>query len=243
MSPENFQPFDLQRIFLGDLPWSFTLEILFRTTILYLYTIGLVRLLSRRAIGQLSLIEYLLIVGLGSAVGDPMFYFDVPLLHGFVVIATLVGINYGLNVLLARYQQVEEFIEGRPVLLIEHGRILPKKLTRYSLAPEELFEYLRLKGVEQLGEVRQAYLEQGGQLSVFTYPPGHAQAGLRINPPWELIELEYFEQGQRLTEPTWLGCCACGYVSQLPAGVLGACPNCHGTSWCNAVTSPQESEL
>src|SRR5690606_35895248 len=58
--PASFQPFDLQRMFIGDLPWTYTFEVVVRTIIMYIYTLLLIRLLSRRAIGQLSLIEFFL---------------------------------------------------------------------------------------------------------------------------------------------------------------------------------------
>lgn len=78
--------FDLQRMLIGDLPWTFTFEVIVRTVIMYVYTLLMIRLLTKRAVGQLSLVEFLLVIALGSAVGDPMFYHDVPLLHGIAVI-------------------------------------------------------------------------------------------------------------------------------------------------------------
>jgi uncharacterized membrane protein YcaP (DUF421 family) len=95
MSPADIQPFDLQRMFLGDLPWWFTAEVIVRTIIMYAYSLLLVRLVSRRAVGQLSLIEFLLVIALGSAVGDPMFYHDVPLLHGMAVVTVVVFLHAG----------------------------------------------------------------------------------------------------------------------------------------------------
>jgi len=96
MPPDDVQPFDLTKMFLGDISWLFTLEIVFRTCVIYLYTVWLTRWISKRAIGQLSLVEFLLVIALGSAVGDPMFYPDVPILHGIIVITIVVLIDRGL---------------------------------------------------------------------------------------------------------------------------------------------------
>jgi len=81
----------LERIFFGEMPLSLAVEVAFRTTILYLYTLGLVRALGKRGMGELSPFDLIIIVGLGSAVGDPMFYADVALMHGMIVIAVIVG--------------------------------------------------------------------------------------------------------------------------------------------------------
>ncbi len=83
-------PFDLARMFLGDAPPLFFLEILVRTLLIYGYTIVLIRWIGGRGVAQLSMVELLLVITLGSAVGDVTFYPDVPLLHAMAVI-TIVG--------------------------------------------------------------------------------------------------------------------------------------------------------
>ncbi|WP_421940553.1 DUF421 domain-containing protein [Pedobacter sp.] len=85
----KFETFDFQRIFFGELPYGFLLEILFRTAIMYIYTILLLRFLGKRSMGQLSTLELAIIICFGSAVGDPMMGKDVPVIHGMVVITTV----------------------------------------------------------------------------------------------------------------------------------------------------------
>jgi uncharacterized membrane protein YcaP (DUF421 family) len=238
----TFQAFDWQRIFIGDLPWIFTLEIIVRTLIIYVYTLLLVRLLSRRAVAQLSLIEFLLVIALGSAVGDPMFYPDVPLLHGMAVIAVVVLLNYGLSWLVMRHEAIEHFVEGQPVLLVEEGYICVENLVHGTIGREELFEYLRLHGVEYLGVLRQVYMEQGGQLSVFCYAPRQERPGLRINPPWELAPPQCFVAGDPAPASTWMGCMRCGWVQQFEQESLPTCPRCGFDKWTDNVSLPKEPD-
>lgn len=105
--------FDLRRMLLGDLPWTFTFEIAVRTAVMYGYAFLLVRLSGTRTVGQLSLIELVLVIALGSAVGDPMFYPEVPLLHGLVVVTVVIGLNLTLNEVTGRSERVERLVEGR----------------------------------------------------------------------------------------------------------------------------------
>jgi uncharacterized membrane protein YcaP (DUF421 family) len=158
---------EFDRIFLGDLTVALVLEIVLRTAVMYLYTLALVRVLGKRGLGQLSPFELVIIVALGSAVGDPMFYTDVPLIHGIIVITAVVALERVLVKLTERNRGVERLIESVPVLLVRDGILLAEALDQEDLSQSEVFMGLREKGVEHLGEVRRAYLEPSGHISVF----------------------------------------------------------------------------
>lgn len=237
--PAAFQPFDLHRMFIGDLPWLFTLEVITRTVLMYTYTLLLIRLLSRRAIGQLSLIEFALVIALGSAVGDPMFYEDVPLLHGFAVITTIVGLNRGINWLMTRNEVVERIVEGTPASLIQEGRLIIHNLHRYGLSQDELFEFLRGQGVENLGHIREAYFEQNGQISVFAYKTGGSRSGLQLVPPWDIAKIQTVQQGHVIKARQMLACVRCGFTQSFEQEILPACPACQGILWTDAVAEPE----
>lgn len=105
---------DWHRMFIGDEPPIFLLEIVIRTIIIYSYTLILLRLLGSRAIGQLSTVEFLLVIALGSAVGDAMFYPDVPLIHSLLVVTVVVVANKLIDLGIARSKSVEHIIDGKP---------------------------------------------------------------------------------------------------------------------------------
>ena len=84
----NDYSFDLHRIIVGDLPPMFYGEIILRTTVLFVFALILIRTMGKRSLGQLSTFDFVIIIALGSAVGDPMFYDDVPLLYGMLVVAS-----------------------------------------------------------------------------------------------------------------------------------------------------------
>ncbi|MET3925909.1 YetF domain-containing protein [Devosia sp. 2618] len=201
--------FDVQRMLIGDAPPLFMLEIIFRTAVVYVYTLLLLRWLGSRAIGQLSTVEFLLVIALGSAVGDAMFYPEVPLLHALVVVTLVVLANKGLDLLLARNRHVEHAIDGKPQEAIQHGVICPAVLAGTALTQRELFQQLRQHGVEQLGQVEHAYIETDGVLTVFKSED--PRAGLAIVPPWEIeapTAINPREHGSDL-----VACRRCGVVS------------------------------
>jgi len=186
---EEIVAFDLKRMFVGDLPWSFTLEVAFRTTVMLIFTYGMVRLVGGRIVRQLSLVEFLLVIGLGSAVGDPMFYGEVPLLHGMVVVTVAVGLHRGLGQVLSRSDRIEEFIEGVPHRIVLDGHLDTEGMAMVGLANDEVFADLRQREVTHLGEVRVAYAEANGDLSLYRYEPSEVRPGLALEPPPELVPL------------------------------------------------------
>jgi uncharacterized membrane protein YcaP (DUF421 family) len=158
---------EFERIFFGDIPISFGLEVAFRTAFLYFYTLGLVRLLGKRGMGELSPFDLVIIVGLGSAVGDPMFYADVPLLHGMIVVAVVVGLQRILVRLTRKSPTIERLVESAPVLLVADGEVIATAMRDEELSEAELFMYLRMAEIEHLGQVRMAFIEQNGKVTVF----------------------------------------------------------------------------
>lgn len=158
---------EFERIFLGELTWTTVLEILLRTAVLFLYTLILFRLVGKRGLGQLSPFELLIIVALGSAVGDPMFYPDVPVLSGMLVITAVVGLERLLVRVTEANRSVEKLIESVPVCVVADGKLVQENLDKEDLSKAEIEMLLRLQGVEHLGDVRRAYLEPTGRVSVF----------------------------------------------------------------------------
>ncbi len=170
----------LHRIFLGENSLWYLFEVAFRTSFIFSYTLLLLRFMGKRGMGQLTPFEFAIIVALGSAVGDPMFYDDVPLLHTMLVIAIVIGLHRFLSLITQKNEAVEKFMEGETAMLINRGEILLETLFSERLSREELFEMLRVEWISQLGEVRQAFLEPSGNLAVIRWEP--SRSGLSILP-------------------------------------------------------------
>ena len=144
--------FDLERMVLGTEPALFYLEIVVRTVIIYAYALLLLRWLGSRTVGQLSTVEFLLVIALGTAIGDPMLGPDVPLLQAMLVVTLVVGINKGLDLLIARFKTAERIIDGTPEPVVTEGVICRTFLSSTSMGTSQLFQQLRERGIDQLPE-------------------------------------------------------------------------------------------
>lgn len=202
--------FDWQRMIFGDAPPAFLLEILFRTLVIWLWTAALLRWIGGRSISQLSIVEFLLVIALGSATGDAMFYPEVPLVHAMLVILMVCLLDKLLHWAILRWRRAKDIIDGRPVEVMRDGRIISAGSQVNAMGTLELMEMLRLQGIANLGNVRAAYLEPSGKLSVFRFPESHP--GLRIVPPVDLTEADHPPPGAE-------ACCRnCGYLAERAEG-------------------------
>ena len=141
-----------------------------RAVILYLTLIGAVRLLGKRQIGQLEASEFVVAMLLADLAAIPMQDASLPLLSGLVPIGTVVGLELVLSFLIMKSIPIRKFLCGKPVILIDNGKILQNNLRRTRVSLDELMGHLRQKDVLDISSVQYAILETDGNLSVFPYP-------------------------------------------------------------------------
>ena len=161
--------FDLKQILLGSEEWSFLLETVLRTGIMFFIIIFGLRLLGKRGVKQLSVFELVVIIGLGSAAGDPMFYKDVGIMPALVVFTMIISLYSIITYIISKSKKFEKLVEGKPICLIDQGVFCIEDFKKESLGEDEFFSELRLKGVSHLGQIEKAIEEITGEISVFYY--------------------------------------------------------------------------
>lgn len=169
---EPVQAFDLHRMFLGDQSLLYLGEIVVRTCVMYLYALFVARFIGKRGMGQMTPLEYIIVIALGSATGDAMFYPEVPLLHGMLVLTVVAILQYAIERISRKNRNIAVVIESAPALLIKDGTLNETLLGKERMNEQEFLMHLRQHGVRYIEDVERAYLEPSGQLSVFRYPDG-----------------------------------------------------------------------
>ena len=186
----------------------------FRTIILYLILIGVIRLMGKRQIGQMEPTEFVVTMLVANLAAIPMQDSGIPLLSGLVPILTVLGVGMILSVLSLRFVRFRRWLCGKPVILIENGRILQNNLRRTSITMDELAGHLREKDVLSIEQVQFAILETDGNFSVFPYPkfqPASAkdagiEAGQQYLPITIIEDGHLFRENLELSgkDDTWL---------------------------------------
>ena len=173
-----------------------------RTIILYLVLIFCVRLMGKRQIGQMEPSEFVVTMLVANLAAIPMENEGVPLYIGLIPMLTILGTELVLSGAMLRSIRLRKLLCGKPVILIENGRILQENLRAARLTLDELAGHLREKDVLDIRTVQYAILETNGNLSVFPFPsemPASAkEAG--IHPKERFLPVTVISDGQLLRQ-------------------------------------------
>ena len=173
-----------------------------RTIILYLVLIFCIRLMGKRQIGQMEPSEFVVTMLVANLAAIPMQDEGLPLYGGLIPMLTVLGMELVLSGAMLRSIRLRKFLCGKPVILIENGRILQKNLRATRVTLDELTGHLREKDVLDIRSVQYAILETNGNLSVFPFPsevPASAkEAG--IHPKDRFLPVTVISDGQLLRQ-------------------------------------------
>jgi uncharacterized membrane protein YcaP (DUF421 family) len=142
------------------------LEIVLRVLLIYVFLLVVMRLFGKKEIGRWMPMEFLAMLLLARAVGPAMTAGDRSLAVAGVATVTLLGLTYLFDSLAFRSERIEGWIEGRPELLIEDGRVNGKVMKSELLTRQQLEAALRREKLRSPEEVALAYIEPNGQISI-----------------------------------------------------------------------------
>jgi uncharacterized membrane protein YcaP (DUF421 family) len=147
------------------------IEIILRGSIIYLMLFVLLRL-RRREAGALGIADLLVVVLIADAAQNAMASEYKSVTEGIVLVGTIYFWDYLLDYLSYRFPGFRRFITPPPMPLIQDGRMVRRNMRQELITAEELMEHLREQGIEDIAEVKKAYLEGDGQISVIKKKPG-----------------------------------------------------------------------
>lgn len=219
----------LEKILIGDEEWAFIPEIMLRTFFMYIVVLVSLRVLGKRGVKQLSIFELVVIISLGSAAGDPMFYKEVGVISAVAAFIVVI-IGYKItSYLLNKSKKFETLIEGSCTCLIEHGRFTIENFKKEPLAQDEFFAELRLKNISHLGQVKLAILETTGSISVFFYRDEEVKYGLPILPAL------FSDKQTEIKHKDFYSCSFCGYTKLLEPTSEAVCKCCKKNKWIKSI--------
>ncbi len=218
---------DWDKILFSEQSASFLPEVAIRTVIMFLVILIGLKCSGKRGVRQLSVFELVIIIGLGSAAGDPMFYEEVGLVPAIVVFTVVILSYRAVTWVVGKSKKVEHFIEGKPIYLVNEGKFSIEHFRKEDLSQDEFFAELRLRSVDHLGQVRCAIMETTGDLSVFFFPDEEVRPGLPILPHL------YDKKSTDIGLPGIYACAFCGDTRRL-AGP-DTCKVCNRPEWVAAL--------
>ncbi|ODU48645.1 MAG: hypothetical protein ABS98_11795 [Lysobacteraceae bacterium SCN 69-48] len=142
--------------------WHFVL----RACVIYVLVMVLVRVSGKRAVGQFTPFDLVLLILIGNAVQNGVNGGDNSLTGAVIMATTLIALNYLVAWQTSRNRMVERWVEGEPVVLARDGKVFRQVLRRELVSHDDFAEALRMNNIDDVGDVRLALLETNGRISV-----------------------------------------------------------------------------
>ena len=154
-------------------------EKVFRSLIVYLFLLLAFRLLGKRQVGQLTPFDLIVLLIISNVLQNAMIGPDNSLAGGLIGAVVVFLANYLVVELTFRFPRARRLLEAQPTLLVHNGRILHDNLVSERVTLDDLNAALRRSGVEEVGQVHVAMLEENGGISVIPRRAGDSGAAGR----------------------------------------------------------------
>ncbi|WNC13864.1 DUF421 domain-containing protein [Brevibacillus brevis] len=142
------------------------LNLVIRSVVAIVYLFVLTKLIGKRQIRQLTYIEYIVGITIGSIAAFMATDMDGPMYHSLIAL-TIIGLFPVLmDWLSLKSKTIRNLVEGNATILIKDGKILEDNLKKERLTTEDLLEQLRIKNVFRAADVEFALMEANGEVSV-----------------------------------------------------------------------------
>ena len=170
----------------------------FRSIILYIIVLIVMRLMGKREIGQLQPFELAISIMIADLASIPMTEIGIPIFNGIIPILGLLVMHLIISVINLKSLKARKIICGKPSILIYRGKIDEKALKKERFTINELEERLRGNNVVNLGDVEYAILETSGQVTVIQKPEKRntIPEDFNITPEYEGIPYDLVVDGK-----------------------------------------------
>ena len=174
----------------------------FRSIILYIVVLVVMRLMGKREIGQLQPFELAISIMIADLASIPMAEIGIPLSNGIIPILGLLVMHLAISMLNLKSNRAREIICGKPRILIYRGKIDEDALKKERFSINELQEKLRSNNIMNLGDVEYAILETSGEVTVVQKPNKRntIPEDFGIMPEYEGLSYDLIVDGKVMTD-------------------------------------------
>lgn len=143
------------------------LEIFFRTVFLYIFILVVFRLMGKREVGELSIMDLVVFVLIAECVAFALEDVDKPVIQNVFPIIILLVIQYINSLFTLKSKKIRDVIDGDPSLIIRDGVIDQEEMRKQRYNLDDLFQQMREERVPSVQQIDYAFLEPSGKLSIF----------------------------------------------------------------------------
>ena len=145
------------------------LTIMIRTLFFYFFILIIYRIMGKREIGQLSIQDLVVSILIAEMVAISIENKEDPMIYTILPIILLVVLEISSAIIALKSAKIRNLMEGKPVLIINKGKINFKEMVKQRYTLDDLLLELRNQQIKNLFDVEYAVLENNGSLSIFKY--------------------------------------------------------------------------
>lgn len=226
MKTEEIQLWDWGRMFIGEVPPGFLLEIVVRIAVVYIILMISMRVLGKRMSAQFSRNELAAMVSLAAAIGVPILAPDKGLLPAMVIAIVVVAASRFTSKWAATNQKVESVTQGHIDTLVADAVMNVDAMTKTRISKERILAELRSEKIKHLGEVKRLFMEANGSFTLIK--ERDPKPGLVVIPESDVEFLRELKVNHVFV------CHACGNTNPNNNKAI-TCSNCGKQEWVRAI--------
>ncbi|HSH31237.1 MAG TPA: YetF domain-containing protein [Candidatus Saccharimonadales bacterium] len=138
-----------------------------RAAFIYVFLLVMLRLSGKRTLSEMTTFDFILLLIIGESTQQALLGDDFSLVNAVVVITTLITIDIMSSLLKQRSDQVEKWLEGAPLIILENGQPLKDRMIKERVDESDILQAARSsQGLERLDQIKYAVLEKSGGISI-----------------------------------------------------------------------------
>lgn len=143
------------------------MDAVLRAAAIYAFLLVLFRIAGKRSLSESTTFDLVLLLIVGEATQQALLGNDFSITNALLVILTLVGLNIGMSLWKQRSPQLEKWVEGVPLVIVENGQPLKDRMDKARVDESDILEAARtLQGLERMDQIKYAVLERTGGISI-----------------------------------------------------------------------------
>jgi uncharacterized membrane protein YcaP (DUF421 family) len=133
----------------------------------YIFVLIVFRILGKRSLSEITTFDFVLLLIISETTTDALIGQDYSLIACFVMVSTLVTVDYLFSLLKDKSKSFQVISEGAPLIIVDHGKPLVTRMKKTRVDEDDVMEAARLlHGLERLDQIKYAVLERDGSISI-----------------------------------------------------------------------------
>jgi uncharacterized membrane protein YcaP (DUF421 family) len=141
------------------------MDIVLRATFLYAFVVFVMRVIGRRELSSMTPFDLVLLIILGDAIQQGLTQDDYSVTGAVLAVATIATLQVFTSYLSYRSRRARRVLEGYPIVIVDHGTVVPENLKRERMTEDEIAEEMRQQQISSLDDVDWAIIEANGSIS------------------------------------------------------------------------------